>query len=90
MAGLRLQVGVVQLLGLQPAAHPRGQALHRPQLWQNQSEWPVFSLPCPQLYSKIRREIIAKEQAAYEGRQAAGVFKPIERAKLEVGCLIEC
>lgn len=37
-----------------------------------------------QLYSKIRREIVAKEQAAYEGRQAAGVFKPIERIKLEV------
>lgn len=45
-------------------------------------------LPAPhllQLYSKIRREIVAKEQAAYEGRQAAGVFKPIERIKLEVG-----
>lgn len=38
----------------------------------------------PQLYSKIRREIVAKEQQAYEQRQGAGLFKPIERSKLEV------
>jgi hypothetical protein len=36
------------------------------------------------LYSKIRREIVAKEQQAYDARQAAGAFKPIERGKLEV------
>ena len=31
---------------------------------------------------------MAKEQAAYEGRQAAGAFKPIERGKLEVGAVL--
>jgi hypothetical protein len=43
----------------------------------------LLSRAVPQLYSKIRREIVRKEQEAYAGRQAAGVFKPIERGKLE-------
>ncbi|KAL4422425.1 hypothetical protein ABPG75_008622 [Micractinium tetrahymenae] len=36
-----------------------------------------------ELFSKVRREIIAKEQHAYEERRSAGLFKPIERTKLE-------
>lgn len=36
-----------------------------------------------ELYSKIRREIVAKEHQAYAERQAAGLSKPIERGKLE-------
>lgn len=45
---------------------------------------PCLSASCPQLYTKIRREIVEKEKSAYEQRQAAGAFKPIERGKLEV------
>lgn len=37
-----------------------------------------------QLYSKIRREIVAKEQQAYDHRQATGQFKTIEKGKLEI------
>lgn len=43
-----------------------------------------------QLYSKIRREIVAKEQQAYDARQAGGLFKPIERGKLEVRGALGC
>ena len=35
------------------------------------------------LFSAIRKEIIAKEVSAYDARQKASQFKPIERKKLE-------
>ena len=61
-----------------------------PPLLNSQSSPPcTTAASLPQLYSKIRREIMAKEQAAYDGRQAAGAFKPIEREKLEV-CGVRC
>jgi hypothetical protein len=35
------------------------------------------------LYSKVKREVLEKEQLAYKERQAVGAFKLIERGKLE-------
>lgn len=64
--------------------HPTGLNLDllafvRPSVYVPHHERAAGLHPVPQVY----REVVAKERRAWEERRSAGVFKPIERHKLE-------